>query len=300
MDIKRLTHFIALAEEGRFAAAAQRVHLSQAAFSRSIQALESRLGLRLFDRTSQGVNLTSAGLTVLQRARSLVFDSDCLVRDVELLKHGDAGELVIGAAPVPAATVLPALLTRLRRERPRLVVRLRLGGFVQLVEQLEAQALDFCIGDPRLLPPSDHLAMVPVQKIYGSLCVRHGHPLARANTLEPQALRRYGIGAISMTPQLRKPIAVSLGFASVRGFPLALECDDLGLLAQVVMNTDLIGLLPENAAQQDPKRLQQLPWPGSRAQFADMHALWLAGRTLSPAAQLAIDLATEAGRSAQR
>jgi DNA-binding transcriptional LysR family regulator len=103
-----------------------------------------------------------------------------------------------------------------------------------------------------------------------------------------------------MTRQLLKPIAVSLGFASVRSFPLALECDDLGLLTQVVMNTDLVGLLPENAALRDPKRLQQLPWPSSRVQFADMHALWLAGRTLSPAAQLAIDLAQEAGRSAQR
>jgi DNA-binding transcriptional LysR family regulator len=101
-----------------------------------------------------------------------------------------------------------------------------------------------------------------------------------------------------MTRQLLKPIAVSLGFASLRSFPLVLECDDLGLLTQVVMNSDLIGLLPEDAAQQDPKSLQQLPWPGSRVQFADMHALWLAGRTLSPAAQLAIDLAQAAGRRA--
>ncbi len=298
MDIKRLTHFIALAEEGRFAAAAKRVHLSQAAFSRSIQALESRLGLQLFDRTPRGVDLTAAGQTVLQRARSLVFDSDCLIRDVELLKLGDAGELVIGAAPVPAATLLPGLLTRLRQERPKLVVRLRFGGFLQLMEQLEAQALDFCIGDPRLLAPGDHLAMAPLQKIYGSLCGRRGHPLANAPMLEPHALRRYGIGAISMTSHLLKPIAVSLGFASVRSFPLALECDDLGLLTQVVANTDLIGLLPDNAAQQDPKRLQQLPWPGSRVQFADMHAVWLAGRTLSPAARLAIDLAQASGSRA--
>jgi DNA-binding transcriptional LysR family regulator len=300
MDIKRLTHFIALAEEGRFAAAAKRVHLSQAAFSRSIQALESRIGLRLFDRSSSGVDLTSAGRTVLQRARSLVFDSDCLMRDVELLKQGDAGELAIGVAPVPAATLLPSLLTRLRHERPQLVVRLRLGGLLQMVEQLEAQALDFCIGDPRMLASSDHLAMAPLQKVYGSLCGRRGHPLAGAATLDPEALRRYGIGAGSVTRQLLKPIAGSLGFASVRSFPLALECDDLGLLKQVVMNTDLIGLLPEDAARQDPKRLLQLPWPGSRVQFADIHALWLAGRTLSPAAQRAVDLACAVGAGGPR
>jgi DNA-binding transcriptional LysR family regulator len=295
VDIKRLTHLIALAEEGRFAAAAERVHLSQAAFSRSIQVLEARMGLRLFDRTPRGVELTAAGQTVLQRARSLVFDSECLARDVALLKEGDAGEIVIGAAPVPAATLLPALLTRLRLERPKLVVRLRLGGFVQLVEQLEAQALDFCIGDPRLIPPNDRLAMVPLHRGYGSLCVRRGHPLAEGGAPGPEALRRYGIGAISMTRELLKPIANSLGFATVRSFPLALECDDIGLLKQVVTSTDLVGLLPEDAAQQDPGRLRQLAWKGSRVQFADMHALWLAGRTLSPAATRAIELAAGAG-----
>jgi len=300
VDIKRLTHFIALAEEGRFAAAAKRVHLSQAAFSRSIQALESRLGLRLFDRSPRGVDLTAAGHAVLQRARSLVFDSDCLVRDLELLKQGEFGEIVIGAAPVPAATLLPGLLTRLRHERPQIVVRLRLGSLAQLVEQLEAQALDFCIGDPRLIAPSDHVAMVALNKVYGSLCCRHGHPLSGASAIGAEALRRYGIGAISMTGALLKPIATSMGFAKVRDFPLAVECDDLGLLTQVVMNTDLIGLLPEDAALQGGKRLQQLPWPGSRVQFAHMHALWLAGRTLSPAALLAIDVARLAGADAPR
>jgi DNA-binding transcriptional LysR family regulator len=276
------------------------VHLSQAAYSRSIQALESRLGMRLFDRTSRGVDLTAAGRAVLQRARSLVFDSDCLIRDIELLKQGDAGEIVIGAAPVPAATLLPGLLTRLRKERPQLVVRLRLGALLQLVAQLEAQNLDFCIGDPRLISSSDHLTMVPLQKIYGSLCCRRGHPLARAGSAGPQELRRYGIGTISMTRELLKPIATSLGFATVRSFPLGLECDDLGLLAQVVMNTDMIGLLPEGAALQEPERLEQLAWPGSRVQFVDVHALWLAGRTLSPGAQLAIDLARTAGAPVQR
>jgi len=98
MDIKRLTHFIALAEEGRFALAAARVHLSQAAFSRSIQTLEERMGLRLFDRGAKGAKLTPVGEVVLQRARDLVFDSRCLERDIALVKSGDVGEISVGAA----------------------------------------------------------------------------------------------------------------------------------------------------------------------------------------------------------
>lgn len=84
MDLRRLSHFIALVEEGRFAPAAERVHLSQAAFSRSIQALEERVGMQLVDRGPHGITLTQAGDVVLRRARELVFDSSCMMRDLAL------------------------------------------------------------------------------------------------------------------------------------------------------------------------------------------------------------------------
>ena len=53
MDLKRLNHLIALADERNFGRAALRVHLSQPAFSRSIQAAETELGLQLFDRGAE-------------------------------------------------------------------------------------------------------------------------------------------------------------------------------------------------------------------------------------------------------
>ena len=50
MDLRRLAHLVALDDERHFARAAQRVHLSQPAFSRSIQTIESSLGMQVFDR----------------------------------------------------------------------------------------------------------------------------------------------------------------------------------------------------------------------------------------------------------
>lgn len=61
MDIKRLSHLLALADERHFGRAAERVHLSQPALSRSIQALESETNQRLFDRDSGDVRPTPAG-----------------------------------------------------------------------------------------------------------------------------------------------------------------------------------------------------------------------------------------------
>jgi DNA-binding transcriptional LysR family regulator len=61
MDLKRMKHAIALADELSFARAAEKLHLSQPALSRSIQTLEEDVGMLLFDRDNRNVALTTVG-----------------------------------------------------------------------------------------------------------------------------------------------------------------------------------------------------------------------------------------------
>jgi DNA-binding transcriptional LysR family regulator len=153
------------------------------------------------------------------------------------------------------------------------------------------------MGDPRLIAHGEHLSMQRLCKVYASLCCRRDHPLAGTPELSPEALRRFGVGAVSMTPALLLSVARGLGFGSLREFPLTLECDDVSMLLRVVASTDLIGIVPEAPFDLGVERLQRLPWARSRAQYADVHALWLTGRTLTPAARRAIELAREVGFS---
>ena len=295
MDIKRLNHFIALAEEGRFALAATRVHLSQAAFSRSIQALEDSIGLRLFDRGAKGAALTPAGAVVLARARDLVFDSRCLQRDIALVKTGDAGELSIGAAPIPAAVLIPDMLCQMLRTSPQLVTRVHRGNLAKLLEQLEAQDIDFCLGDPRLVAKSARLQMVSVGKQQGGLYCRRGHPLARKAALKAALdvadIARFGVAMISISPALLDGLAAGLGFTSAAAFPRAVECDDISTLVHLVQQTDVLGLLPQAVAARHVKTLRALPSRQSQLAYADIYAIWLKGRTQSPSALRAIALA---------
>src|SRR5574337_443604 len=96
IDLKRLAHVVALADEGHFGRAAERVHLSQPAFSRSIQAIESDLGLRLFDRGTDGAKPTPAGGFLIERARRLLFDARCLQRDAALYRDSKLGDTAFG------------------------------------------------------------------------------------------------------------------------------------------------------------------------------------------------------------
>src|SRR3954463_12987035 len=104
VDLKRLGHLVALADECHFARAAARVHLSQPAFSRSIQLLEDQVGMRLFDRETGNVQATPAGLFLADRARKLLFDARNLQRDTELYRDASLGDTAFGAGPFPAAT----------------------------------------------------------------------------------------------------------------------------------------------------------------------------------------------------
>jgi DNA-binding transcriptional LysR family regulator len=295
MELKRLQHFVALAEEGRFGLGAKRVHLSQAAFSRSIQALEDQLGLRLFDRGAGGARLTAAGASVLDRARALLAESRVLQHEVGLIRSGDVGQVTIGVAPLPASVLLPDLLSRLLSQHPGLVVRIRMGSLPTLLEQLDAQEIDFCMGDPRLVKASARYASQALGVHVGGLYCRSGHPLARRGELSVEALRQYGVAKISMSDNVQDGVARQLGLIG-RDFPQRVECDDINTLLHLVEQSDVIGILPHAVVGPANKKLKLLRYPGGKDLEAHFHAIWLKGRTLAPSARRALQLAREVSK----
>src|SRR6202046_4769186 len=73
MELRHLRYFVAVAEAGSLTVAAeQTLHTSQPSLSRQIRDLESELGARLLTRRARGIELTPAGRTFLDHARSLL------------------------------------------------------------------------------------------------------------------------------------------------------------------------------------------------------------------------------------
>lgn len=141
MDLRRLSHVVALADTLHFARAAQAVHLSQPAFSRSIQAIEEDLGIRLFDRETGDVRPTPAGEFVIERARRLLFEARCLQRDVDLYRDSQLGGTAFGVGPLLTATLMPQALQELRRQHPQVALRMEVGNWVQLLESLDRKSV---------------------------------------------------------------------------------------------------------------------------------------------------------------
>ena len=82
MDIKELTNFIAIAENGSISKAARELHISQPPLTKQLQRLETELNVTLFERTSKGVTLTKKGRMFYRRALSLIAFSESIFSEL--------------------------------------------------------------------------------------------------------------------------------------------------------------------------------------------------------------------------
>ncbi len=286
MDLRRLEHLLALADERHFGRAAGRVHLSQSAFSRSIQAIESELNLQLFDRDSGDVRPTPAGAFLIERARRLLFDARSLHRDVTLFRESALGDTAIGAGPFPAATLLPGVIAELRQQYPHIALRVEVNNWRQLLERLMAEDIEFFIADMRDLPADPRLELRSLGQQHGGFYVRAGHPLSgRSCTLAE--CWSHGVAAIRLPRGVKVALAKLLGLPSAEALVLALECDDVALLKSVALATDTVLASSDAAARTevDSGALQRLKVRNLPPLYAQMGVASLRNRTLSPTAQ---------------
>ena len=121
--ITQLRAFFVVMEEGSLNRAAARLHLSQPSLTRQMQALETEVGGRLFERTPAGVRLTAAGHLLANTLRPVVTAYERgMVEVSQFLEHGERETLRVGYLPSTAATYLDPALAVLRRTHPQIKV----------------------------------------------------------------------------------------------------------------------------------------------------------------------------------
>lgn len=291
MDLKRLKHLVALADTRNFGRAATQCHLTQSAFSRSIQAAEEEMGLQLFDRGTVEVTCTDAGQFVVERARKLLFENRCLERDVSLYRERLIGDLSLGVGPYPAAILLPPLLTEIRTRHPGVGVRVEVNNADYLAAHLRAEDLDFYMADVRNVIAAADLTITRVAKLSAGFYVRSGHPLLDRAKVTAAAMLPFGFASVRLPESVQAGLGTMMGLEAGKRLPLAVECDDLSLLKSLAMGTDtVIGCVDagtaEDVAQQRLVRLDVTDVP---PQASDMAIVSLKGRSYSLMAQFAVD-----------
>lgn len=125
IDLNAVPVFLVLAEERSFTAAAERLGCTKTRVSLQIKALEARLGVALFRRTTRQVSLTQAGEQLYQHALPLLQQLTQQLMEVQSSEQGLSGTLVISAPEDYAQQVLVPALLAFRQQHPALAFELK-------------------------------------------------------------------------------------------------------------------------------------------------------------------------------
>lgn len=182
IELRVWRHFLVLAETLHFGQAAERLHMTQPPLTQSIQQLEARLGLLLFERTRRRVTLTPAGEALAEPVRQLLKQAAGLPAIAQAAGQGAVGSLRLGFVSTVGFGPLPGWLRGFREAAPGVSVVLREATSdvqLQAFEQGEADA-GFVLHAPQMAPRLPQLS-VGVEPLV--LAVPEASPLAAAKAL---------------------------------------------------------------------------------------------------------------------
>jgi len=112
MDLRHFEHIVALGENANFRKAAEALHISTPALTKSIQKSEEFFDVKLFDRTRNGVTPTPFGETVIRKARILLKDAGEISSDVQSLMKMETGQVRVGCGIYAAESLMGNALAR--------------------------------------------------------------------------------------------------------------------------------------------------------------------------------------------
>jgi DNA-binding transcriptional LysR family regulator len=202
-----LQAFVGVAELGSFRKAADALHLSQPALSRRIAKLEDTLGLRLFDRTTRSVGLTTVGREFAVKARLLLNDAE------SLMAMGDASatraaEVTVACVPSAAYYFLPRIIRQYHQRFSRVRVRIvdkAANGVLAAVTHGEA---DFGINFVGTQDPDIDFHPI-LEEPFVAVCHRE-HPLASERSVTWAQLGHYDYMTVSKSSGNRLVIDLAL------------------------------------------------------------------------------------------
>jgi DNA-binding transcriptional LysR family regulator len=190
VELRQLATFVAVAEEGSFTRAADRLHVVQSAVSAGVRNLEKELGVMLFDRSTHRVKLTDAGRALLPEARATLAAAQAARDAVSEARGGLRGTVVLGTMQAQGmrAIDLAGILAAFRAEHPAVEVEIRhVGGSIEMTQEVRDGRLDLAF----VALPGDGpsgLELIPLAREPIMLAVAAGHPVADRADIELAAL----------------------------------------------------------------------------------------------------------------
>lgn len=199
VTVRQLRAFIAVLDCGSFGGAAESMHLSQAALSGLIKELETRLGVRLLDRSTRQVSVSVVGASFEPMVRRVLISLEEALESVVNLRELKRGVVRVAAPETLSCTLLPQLIANYSDRYPGVDVRFADVPIEDVISGLESGRSDIGFG-PVHVPANADLHIQPL--FLDPLCavLRPDDPFARQSSVSWQDLQQRPL--ISYMPNL--------------------------------------------------------------------------------------------------
>lgn len=214
IELRKIRHVMEVARHSGFARAAEALHITQSALTKSVQSVEEHLGMTLLERGPRGVRLTSDGEWFIERAARVLAEVEEIEIGGQAIRDLRQGHLRIGAAPAALDTLLRDPLAQFVRQFPGVRLDITANTVEQIGVLLVRGELDFAVGALDSLSAEQGLEVKRLYTAPVSMFVRRGHPLDTASTPSLKQIFQYPmVGPTPPEPhhQLFRRLAIELG-----------------------------------------------------------------------------------------
>jgi DNA-binding transcriptional LysR family regulator len=268
VELRQLATFVAVAEEGSFTRASDRLHVVQSAVSAGVRNLERQLGASLFDRSTHKVQLTDAGRALLPEARATLAAATAARDAVDAVGGGVRGTVLLGTMQAQGMRALdvPGLLAEFRNHHPLVEVHIRhaAGGSSEMAAQVREGRLDLAFVS---LPTHEipGVKLTPLAREPIMVLAPATHPLAKRKTV--------ALSALTSEPLVEFPEGWGIRMAIDRAFQAAgvtrtitYEINDTASLIDFVRHGLALSMLPTSLID-DREALRLIPIRGRPPEF---------------------------------
>ena len=251
LKLKHWALLSALADTPTLNQAAALINVTQPSATKMLADIEQAFGFAIFERHARGMRPTPLGIEVVTYARHTQASLDRFLEDMEVRRRGGHGQLVFGAIMGAAPDLVAAAVADIKRERPRLGVRILGETSDQIGVLLERHEIELAVG--RFAGPLDHnkfdftaLSDEPLR-----IVVRSGHPLSGREParLGWDELVRWPWVLQTLTSPARLMLEDQFAQAQVSTPQDVIECSSIFATLQLLQSGDAIAMLPESVVR---------------------------------------------------
>lgn len=274
LSLRHLRLILALNEGKSISAAADLLHVTQPAVSKSLSELELGLGQTLFVRRGRGFQATALGERLIALARKLESDLRRGSEDVASIVRGTRGELQIGATNAALPQLLPDAMALMKQERPLVTISVRTHALSDLIDELRQGRRDLVLArvPPIEMPPDiEGQVLLRQHEVVVISCI---HPLAQQRQLAWDQLHQ--LAWVGQLPGTRMRGLMDRMWQELELAPPSnlIETGDIMLVLSMMKRLPLLAMMPQHvarlAAQQGIVKILALE---AKVGLADL-ALW--------------------------